>query len=299
MNPHQVLRRFLSGIAPIVALLVGSFTSVVAKESPHAVLIAGTHHYSPHVSMPKFAAELDRLGFTTTVVNPDWDPEKDKRGLPGLEALERADVAVFFIRFLKLEEAQLKHIMDYVRAGKPVVCLRTSTHGFNYQKDHPRQDLNMSFGRDVFGTPYQIHLKGGTTIQVAKGAEKHPILTGVDLANWKSPGTLYLVKPQPGITPLLMGTGRSGKVGKKSNQFGSFDLKEEMTDVVAWTWKNKWNGRTFTTSLGHMGDFAVAQSMRVMVNGVFWAAGEQAPAAETEIRTLQFKGAKQKKKPAR
>ena len=54
--------------------------------------------------MPEFAAELERLGFQTTVINPDWDPEKDKRGLPGLEALEKADVGIFFVRFLKLED---------------------------------------------------------------------------------------------------------------------------------------------------------------------------------------------------
>ena len=102
----------------VVALMMSFFLMltghVVAAEKPHAVVIAGTHHYTPNVSMPKFAAELERLGFKTTVINPDWDPEKDKRGLPGLEALKDADVAVFFIRFLKLEAEQLKHIQDYL-----------------------------------------------------------------------------------------------------------------------------------------------------------------------------------------
>ena len=68
-------------------------------EKPHAVIVVGTHHYSPNKTMPPFAAELERLGFETTTINPAWNPEKDKRGLPGLEALEDADVAVFFTRF--------------------------------------------------------------------------------------------------------------------------------------------------------------------------------------------------------
>lgn len=52
----------------------------VAEKMPHAPIVVGTHHYSPKKTMPLFAGELERLGFRTTVVNPDWDPEKDKRG---------------------------------------------------------------------------------------------------------------------------------------------------------------------------------------------------------------------------
>ncbi len=264
-------------------------TSAFAAEKPHAVIVVGTHHYSPEKSMPLFAAELNRLGFRTTVINPAWDPEKDKRGVPGLDALAEADLAIFFTRFLQLEEEQLGHITKYLESGKPVVGFRTSTHSFNYPKGHPRFDLNNSFGRDALGTPYQIHLQGSTQINFVAGAEKDPILTGVEPGSWTSPGTLYLIKPQPGIKPLLTGTGspRNKKAVVQKTPFGTFDLKPVMTDTIAWTWSNKWGGRTFTTSLGHLGDFAVPQSMRVMVNGVFWAAGQPIPSADTEIKTFK------------
>lgn len=280
------------------------FTSVlltiisVAEEKPHAVIVAGTYHYSPNKSMPKFAAELERLGFRTTVINPDWDPEKDKRGLPGLEVLAEADVALFFVRFLKLEDEQLKHITSYLESGKPVVGFRTSTHGFNYPAGHKNQGLNNDFGKNALGTPYQVHLVGGTSVKLVEGAAKHPILTGIDpAAEWKSPGTLYLAKPEPGIEPLLMGTGKSKKVGIKKTAFGSFDLKAEMTDTIAWTWKNKWGGRSFYTSLGHVGDFEVPHSMRIMVNGMFWAAGKPVPGNEVKIETFRLTTATKKKAP--
>ncbi len=138
-------------------------------EQPHAVIVVGTHHYSPHRSMPMFASELQKLGFRTTVINPDWDPEKDERGLPGIEARV------------------------------------------------------------------------------------------------------------------------------KTNRFGTHDLKPVMTDTVAWTWSNQWGGRTFATSLGHPGDFAVPESMRVMVNGVFWAAGQNIPSRTATIRT--FTVATKRRKP--
>ncbi|MGJ8723210.1 MAG: DUF7133 domain-containing protein [Roseibacillus sp.] len=271
-----------------------------AADKPHAVIVCGTYHYSPHKTMPPFAAELERLGFKTTVINPDWDPEKDKRGLPGIEALADADVGIFFTRFLKLDDQQLGHITSYLESGKPVVGFRTSTHGFKYPKDHPQVKWNNDFGKEALGTPYRIHLAGSTNIKPVEGAQKHPILTGVEAANWKSPGTLYLTDLQEGTRPLLVGTGKAKRVGTVSNGFGTHELKAEMTDVVAWTWQNKWDGRTFTTSLGHVGDFAEPNSMRVMVNGVFWAAGQEVPSATTAIKTFQISGkAPAKKEPAK
>lgn len=277
-----------------ILIFLALFVASASAEKPHAVIICGTYHYSPQKTMPPFAAELERLGFRTTVISPNWDPEKDKRGLPGLEALETADVALFFVRFLKLEDAQLTHITKYLESGKPVVGFRTSTHAFKYPKGSPNFDLNHSFGRDALGTPYQIHLKGSTQIKFAPEANSHPILAGVPEGEWTSPGTLYLTKLQPGIKPLLIGTGKSGgnKTTTKSNGFGTHKIDPVMTDTVAWTWKNKWGGRTFTTSLGHVGDFAVPQSMRVMVNGLFWAAGQDVPDAKTEIKTFGGKPTK-------
>ncbi len=292
------------------AICTAGFLAVVstgvAAEKPHAVIVVGTHHYSPEKTMPLFASELERLGFRTTVINPDWDPEKDKRGLPGVEALATADVGIFFTRFLKLEEDQLKHITDFLETGKPVVGFRTSTHAFNYPKGDPREKWNHSFGRDALGTPYLIHLAGATKVNTVKGGAKHPILTGVDLTSWESPGTLYLTNLEPGTTPILMGTGSpSGKKAQvRTNQFGTHDLKPVMTDTVAWTWENKWGGHTFSTSLGHVGDFANPQSIRVMVNGVFWAAGQEVPDAATEVTPFSIsakaktpKSAPAKKKP--
>lgn len=260
--------------------------SIDAATKPHAVIVVGTHHYSPHQTMPRFASELDRLGFRTTVINPEWNPEKDERGLPGLEALADADVAVFYLRFLKLDESQLEHIMRFVESGKPVVGLRTSTHAFNYPDGHPHQALNIDFGRDVLGTPYQIHLGGKTQVKLAHDAASHPILSGVNSQAWESPGTLYLVDAEPGVQPLLVGTGRSRRVGEVANQFGTHVLEETMSAPVAWTWTNKWNGRVFATSLGHAGDFANENSLRVLVNGVFWAADQPVPSATTSLKAF-------------
>ena len=263
------------------------------------MFVVGTHHYTPQKSMPMLASEIERLGFKTTVINPNWNPEKDKRGLPGLEALNKADLAVFYTRFLKINDQQLVHITNYLKSGKPVVGFRTSTHAFNYPDAHPNQKWNHGFGRDALGSPYRIHLSGSTRLKVEQGSEKHPILTGVQAdEDWQSRGTLYLTKLEKGTTALLLGTGhpRDKKATVRTNQFGTHHLEPEMTDVVAWTWTNKWGGRTFSTSLGHLGDFADPNSVRLIINGIFWAADQALPSSDTKINPLTASFSKKKKK---
>ena len=264
-----------------------------ADDKKHVTIIVGTHHYSPQRSMPELKKELERLGFEVALINPDWNPEKDKRGLPGLEVLEKTDLAVFFTRWLKLEGQQYDQMMGYVKAGKPVVGLRTANHGFNYPKDNPKSELNVGFGKDVLGTPYLIHLKGSTKINITEGQENHPILTGVS-GTWSSPGTLYLSDIQEGVQPILQGTGNSKRVGKVENMYGTHELQSTMTDNIAWTWTNKHGGKTFYTSLGHEADFGNPKSMRVMVNGIHWAAGTDIPSADTEIKIFSTKSKKKK-----
>jgi hypothetical protein len=249
--------------------------------------------------MPMLASEIERLGFKATVINPDWDPEKDERGLPGLEALKKADLAIFYTRFLKIDDQQLVHITDYLKSGKPVVGLRTSTHGFNYPDEHPNQKWNDGFGRDALGSPYLIHLSGPTRLKVEQGRKKHPVLTGVQADDdWQSRGTLYLTKLEKGTTPLLLGTGhpRDKKAAVRTNRFGTHHLEPEMTDVVAWTWTNKWGGRTFSTSLGHLNDFGDLNSVRLITNGIFWAADLKVPSADTKINTFAITSSKKKSK---
>ena len=65
-----------------------------AQDKPHAVLVVGTLHYSPELTMPVFAKELERFGFRTTVVMGEGNPEKKTENvLPGIEVLEEADLA--------------------------------------------------------------------------------------------------------------------------------------------------------------------------------------------------------------
>ena len=150
----------------------------VQAAKPHALFVVGTHHYSPHETMPALASQLDALGWETSVLNPGYNPEKNSKGIAGLERLQEADVAIFYTRFLTLPPDQFRLIQLYLEAGKPVVGFRTSTHAFDYPKDNSLAKWNNGFGNDALGTQYFAHLQGDTSVTLAKGAGGHSILTG-------------------------------------------------------------------------------------------------------------------------
>jgi len=79
-------------------------------------------------------------GFKCTVlfpVNPSdgtIDPN-NQTNIPGLSALQSADMMVILARFREPPADQMKYIVDFVNAGKPVFGLRTATHSFAISRD--------------------------------------------------------------------------------------------------------------------------------------------------------------------
>ncbi|QDU40101.1 Trehalose utilization [Maioricimonas rarisocia] len=256
----------LSLLAPAAA------DDTTTTRQPHAVFVVGTHHYQPHETIPAFAERLEQYGFRTTVVLPAGNPEHNANGtgLPGLEVLSDADVAIFYMRFLELPAEQLAHIEKYVTAGKPVIGLRTSTHAFDYPKDDPRSKWNDGFGRDVLGSRYFIHLQGQTTVEHVTAQRGNVLLNGVP-TRFVDPGTLYKTELPDDALPLLSGTGQARKTGTITNRFGTHEIEAEMTWPVAWTWSNKFGGKTFATTLGHRQSFELPALNRLLINAIHWA----------------------------
>ena len=290
----MILPRIACAMAAI--LLLAGAGAAESDDKPHAVLIVGTLHYSPELSMPLFARELERFGFRTTVVMGEGNPErKTENVLPGIEALAEADVAIFFVRFLRLPDKEWTFIEEYLKAGKPVIGLRTSTHAFKYPKDHPRFNWNDGFGRRAMGNPYIVHQAGVTNVTTVPKYKAHPIMTHVQKTNWVSPGTLYLTRLQAGCIPLVTGTGK-GKARLVDRGFGPVQVNETEADIVAWAWKNEWGGKVFGTSFGHPGDFAEESFTRMLVNSVCWSTDRPLPGADEKISTWTIERADKKKK---
>ncbi len=291
--------KFMSKTILAVVLVLTSSHPALAAKKPHAVFLIGTLHYSPELTMPVFARDLERFGFRTTLVQGEGNPEKKTENvLPNISELKKADVVVFFSRFMKLPDEEWKFIEDYLKAGKPVIGLRTANHSFKYAQDHPRYDWNVDFGRRALGSPYIVHQGGTTEIKVVAENANHPIMTHIIKREWVSPGTLYLARLEEGCKPLVVGTGK-GRARYLKRQFGEMQVKEIETAPVAWAWKNEWGGRSFYTSFGHPGDFAEPSFNRMLINAICWSVDHPLPAKDAKINTWQIERVDKKKRPAR
>ncbi|MEW4486622.1 ThuA domain-containing protein [Thalassoglobus sp. JC818] len=284
--------------ALVLMLMLGRLTprdaQAADQEAPHAVIVVGTLHYSPELSMPVFAKELERFGFRTTVVMGEGDPEKKTENvLPGIEALADADLAIFFMRFLVLPDEEWQPIEDYIKSGKPVIGLRTANHSFKYPAEHPRSEWNDGFGRRVLGTPYVVHQAGETEIRVVEEGLSHPIMANVSKRKWVSPGTLYLTRLESGCIPLVEGSG-DGKARTINRAFGKIEVQPHEEDVVAWAWENEWGAKVFGTSFGHTGDFAEESFVRMLVNAAHWSLDLTLPGADEKISVWQIERADKK-----
>jgi type 1 glutamine amidotransferase len=258
----------------VITLALLGWSLPARAAGPHIVFVVGDHEYGSEGTMPALAKELEkRYRFKTTVLlaQPDQNAEEN---IPGLEALARADLAVFYLRWRRLPEDQLKHLENYYQTGRPIVGFRTSTHAFNYPKTHPLVKWNAFFGSEFLGAPPGWGADGHThyghdsttDVYLAPGASKHPVLKGVEpefhVRSW-----LYHVLPKwppADATVLLMGRAVNPN-------------KPAPDNPVAWTWRNRQGARVFTTTMGHPEDFQVPAFQRLVVNAVHWAAGLNAP----------------------
>ncbi len=237
------------------------------------VFIAADQEYSSEQTLPALGEALRaRYGHAVQTVTSKPDHRADT-DIPGLEALDSADLAVLYLRWQQIPADQLKHIEDYLASGKPMVGLRTSTHAFNYAKGHPLEKWNR-FGALALGAPPgwgngHTHYGHNSSTDVARipAARRHPVLEGVPekfhVRSW-----LYHVLPNyppPDAVRLLEGTAVNP------------DNKAAIPNPVAWTWRNPAGGRIFTTTMGHPEDFSVEAFQRLLVNGVHWALGEDKP----------------------
>jgi type 1 glutamine amidotransferase len=226
---------------------------------PHLVVLSAENEYQTERTLPEFALKHLGKDFRVTFVFADT---RDGNNLPGVEALDDADVALVSVRRRVLPKEQMEVVRRFIASGKPLVGIRTASHAFSLARGAkpPAGTADwQGFDREVLGCNYAMHhdnrLK--TTIRIATEAEANPILTGVK-AEFPSGGSLYKSQPlAEGATPLLVGRAES----------------IPLAEPVAWTWTRKGGGPVFYTSLGHPDDFKNESFTALLRNGILWAAG--------------------------
>jgi type 1 glutamine amidotransferase len=251
----------------------------------HVVLVSGDEEYRSEEALPQLARILSQHhGFRCTVLfamDDDGTVNPNKSNIPGLEALERADLMLLFVRFRDLPDEQMKHIVAYVDRGGPIVAMRTATHAFAF-KNHKTwerwswnsKEWDGGFGRQVLGetwiSHHGAHGKQSTRGVIAPGKENHPILRGIRPNDVWGPTDVYTVRaPLPDSDVLMLGQVLTGMAPVDAPVQGP---KNDPMMPLAWTRAYK-GARVFTTTMGSAQDLLNEGFRRLMVNAVYWAVG--------------------------
>lgn len=225
---------------------------------PHLLMVMAEAEYETNQSLPEFASKHLGKQFRVSTVFAD---DKDRNSIPGIEAIKDADVVLFSVRRRVLPKQAMQAIRDFVKAGKPVVGIRTASHAFSLNGKEPPAGLQAwpEFDAEVFGGNYHGHYANDlkSVISIIEAQKQNPILTGIPDKPFPQAYSLYEVSPLVKNTTVLM----TGKIEGKP------------VEPVAWTFKRKEGGKSFYTSLGHPGDFAQPEFVRLLANGIYWAAG--------------------------
>jgi hypothetical protein len=194
---------------------------------------------------------------------------------------------VIFARWRNLPDDQMKELVDYIESGRPIVGIRTATHAFKlasktyakYTWDSTEPGWEGGFGRKVLGETWirhhGAHGKEGTRGIAAPGQEGHPILRGIQPGSIFGWTDVYGVRlPLPGdSTPIVM-----GQVTESFDPASKpVEAKNHPMMPIAWTKTyhsaSGNDARVFTSTIGAATDFQYEGTRRLLVNGVYWAAG--------------------------
>ena len=281
------LALFTLAASPIISAQITYPGGKGPGEGKHVVFLASDHEYRAEETCPALARILAKShGFKCTVifgVDQDGHIQAGSSKLSGMAALKDADLLVISARFLNPPAGEMTHLDDYLARGGPVVGLRTSSHAFKipgnaptakYSFDSKVAGFEKGFGHQVLGNTWVGHHgdnhRQGTRIEVVPGQKANPILKGVpDTAFCHAGG--YVGKAAPDFTVLAT-----------SQPLVSMDPKAEADPKKAsmpctWTREYSWGGgkkgRAFHSTQGASEDILDPGYRRLIVNGIFWAAG--------------------------
>jgi hypothetical protein len=266
------------------------------------VLVSGDEEYRSEEGLPQLAKILSvRHGFHCTVlfaidpkdgtINPN-----ERSNIPGLQALESADLMIIETRWRVLPPEQMKYPAEYIESGRPIIGLRTATHAFNLPAGSPYAKYSWNsalpgwdggFGHHVLGETWINHWGHhgyeSTRAIFAPGAAASPILRGIKSGEIWCPTDVYQVRlPMlEDVHPLLLG---QVLAGMNSTDRAVKGKKNNPMMPIAWTIPYRGtSGKTannFCTTMGAAVDLENEALRRLLVNAAYWCVGLEAKIPE-------------------
>lgn len=261
----------------------------------HIVFITGEEYYRSEEGMSMFAQILAaRHGFKCTVlfaIDPATgtiNPNRNKH-IPGLAALEHADLMVIFARFRELPDEDMKHIVNYVNSGKPVLGIRNATHAFRYAStstspfknwDFQSRQWVGGFGQQILGDTWIAHYgkfqKEATLAHKNLALSNHPVLRGVADKIFCHTDVNSVERLTSDDVVLFHGQVLSGL---NPDDPPVSDQRKDTRMPFAWfktyTAPSGKQGRSFTTTAGASLDWQSEDLRRLLINAMFSLTGHE------------------------
>ena len=210
------------------------------------------------------------------------DPENPSN-IPGMHMIDDADLVIVNLRFRELPDKDMKHLVEYVNAGKPVSGLRTATHAFYYRENPESPYASWSFnsrepsggfGGGILGETWVAH-HGHHGSEATRGVIEpknagHPVLRGVK--DVFGPTDVYTIRELPEDSTILL---RGGIVdGMDPDDPLVEDDRNDPMHPVAWvrerTLPDGGTQRIFCTTMGSSQDFSSRDLRRLLLQASLW-----------------------------
>jgi type 1 glutamine amidotransferase len=282
LNLNRLLLFFAMAI--FVPLQAHAQLVIKGKDGPgkgkKIVLISGDEEYRSEEALPMLAKILSQHhGFDCTVlfsIDPKdgfIDPN-NQQNLPGLDALNDADLMIVATRFRTPSEEAMKPFDKFIEAGKPVIGLRTATHGFRGKWGY--------FGLKILGEQWVAHHGGhkreGCRGIIEKANADHEVLNSV--SDVFAPSDVYTVKnlKEDDATVLLRGA-----VTKTLDPKSEAIEGKKNNPMMALAWLRDYTspggakGKAFCTTMGASVDLVSEDARRIVVNAAFHLTGLDVP----------------------
>jgi type 1 glutamine amidotransferase len=208
--------------------------------------------------------------------------------VPGMAQIDQADLVICQFRFRELPDTDMQHLANYLKAGKPIIALRTATHSFSYEKnkqspfatwDWRNKDWPGGFGQQILGETWINHHgdhgKESTRALIDGMNASHPILRGVkDI--WGPTDVYSVVHVTPADTVLLQGLSLRGMAPDSPLSY------DKSLMPITWIHEHAWpdgkTSRALTSTIGAAVDLQSEDLRRLLVNACYWFTGLEVPA---------------------
>lgn len=238
----------------VLFILISFLTIFASAQKKQIYVILGDDEYKTEKTIPHYANQVFKEDFDLHYIYSDL---KDRNHLEGLEEISKADLVILSVRRLALQKQQLNAVRNYLKSGKPLLSIRTSTHGFSLRNNVPGpqgSDQWPEFDKEILGCNYDGHYPNEDLTNVVfeyKNA-KHPVVKSIK--NFTCRSWLYKVTPMEKDTNILL--------------WGS--THEGVKHPVAWTRTTQYEGKVFSTTLGHPEDFTKREFVQLLYNATYW-----------------------------